>query len=139
MMYWLFFIIIIFEAVADGLMKQNNKVWSKRLEHFSIVLFFLMFPFTTVTINPISEFKWYYIRESLEYPIILIIQYVTIRWYLFDFINSKTAGWAANFVGTTSPLYDNLLGRLKNWQFWVFKSVGLIASLFWYFVVLLKY
>ena len=142
MIYLTLLIIILLQSVSDGLRERSLKKWSKRLEHLSIGLFFVL---------PLAVFKdisWiYFLSGGAKESLWIIVQvwfcitvlYLFIRAYLFDPVVHTVSGWKINTVGTTSPLWDKLMGRLHSWQFWVMRGFFLALSIFWYYKAIINY
>ena len=125
MIYLSITIIILLQAVSDGLREMKQKRWAKTLEHASIIALFFI---------PML----YKVHELAMYFNIFLL-YVFIRAYLFDPVMHFVSGWHPNFVGTTSPWWDKLMARMNSWQFWVFRAFFLALSIFWYIVAIKNY
>lgn len=128
--YWIAYIIIVLiillQAFSDGIRTRGKKKLSKWFEHISIILFFIL-PTTFKMLDTMYIFN-------------IAILYLWIRIYLFDPIVHLVSGYPINFVGNTSPGgWDQLMSRLKTWQFWVMRTVFLTLSIFWYYKAVINY
>jgi hypothetical protein len=131
MMYILLTIIVILEAVEDGLREEGKKKWSKRIEGLYKLLFFLIPCFMTRDV--LRVYDWNGFLGVANYSFVLLVLWASIRAYLFDPIMHVLSGWDINTIGITSPLWDDIMKKLPGWKVWVWRIFWLAFSIFWYY------
>jgi hypothetical protein len=108
---------VVLNAAGDALNDEGEKVWGHSLRAASIAV---------LLINPlITEVQ----REDwLPY----ILQYVFIRFALFDYTYNATRGLPMGYTGNTSH-YDKLMQKVPNsfeaWSKGIFLTVGITINL----------
>lgn len=115
-------LILIAQASSDALFFLNKKKISKAIECLYIALFLILPVFVCCKdFNTMSA---------------LILLYLFIRLSIYDIAFNITAGLAINYIGNTSYIYDNFMGKLSGWQFWVFRIFFAIIATIIYLKVL---
>ena len=137
MIYLILLLVTILRAVEDGLWERKLKTWSKYTEPVYLLSMIFLAAFYRHTI--LQFHSWPMAFENIKYLTTVAVLMVFINIAFFDVIMHLVSGWKANYVGTTSPGWDDLMKRFENWQFWVFRLSFLALSLFWYFMVVKNY
>ena len=128
MIYIILFLIVLSQALEDGLRDRGLTTWSKRIEHFDrIPLMFILPVFYTLSVSDRS------VSMAALYLFVIVVLYASIRAFLFDPVMHLVAGYPVNQVGSTSPVWDSITGRLRTWQFWVLRAAALGFSIFWFY------
>ena len=124
-------IIILFEAIAEGLVKRHCEKLSDIIFKGWVQLLILVILFLT----------WIAIAVRIDsyYPVIkIVVGYVLLRYALFDAVFNISAGLGINHIGTTK-LYDKILSWIRDmWgmgTIWFTRAI----ALFWGVAWLLKY
>jgi hypothetical protein len=108
---------VVLNAAGDAMMDEGEKVWGHSLRAASIAV---------LLINPlITEAQ----REDwLPY----VLQYVFIRFALFDYTYNATRGLPMGYTGNTS-MYDKAMQKVPNgfeaWSKSIFLTVGITINL----------
>jgi hypothetical protein len=108
---------VVLNAAGDAMMDEGEKVWGHSLRAASIAV---------LLINPlITEAQ----REDwLPY----ILQYVFIRFAVFDYTYNATRGLPMGYTGNTS-MYDKAMQKVPNgfeaWSKSIFLTVGITINL----------
>lgn len=117
------FILIVLEAVFEGLKTGGLYLYSEAVEFIYLILVTLM------------VFAWLNRRFVFNQPKIgmfikVLIGYILLRFSLFDFIWNISAGQPLDYIGNTK-LFDGALQFLKD--MWGFSIIVLIKSIsgFW--------
>lgn len=132
MIYLILLLIVILEAVEDGLWEIGQKKWSKRVEGIYKVILILMAAFYTFNLLPSNGWTmtWMKIKMMLE----ICLLWASIRSYIFDPIMHVIAGFSTDYVGITSPLWNKIMKILGGWKTWVWRGFWLGFSIFWYII-----
>lgn len=137
MIYFILLIVVILEAVEDGLREKGKKTWSKRTEGFYKVLLIYVPCFFTIDLWEVHS--WTQFVATAHYLFVVLILWIFIRTYLFDPVMHLISGWSVNTVGITSPLYDKIMKNLPGWKTWVWRGFWLFLSIFWYYKAVLNF
>ena len=147
MIYNLIFIIVILEAIEDGLFYKGFKAWAKRVEVLYKIMMIGLFMFVTVDLWPGYAFgEWKLIKENwqhfqilMKYWFVLVVLWAFIRAAFFDPIMHLISGFDQDHIGKTSPLWNKLMKYLSGWKVWVFRGAFLGLSIFWYLLAVKKF
>lgn len=120
-------IIILFEAIAEGLVKRHSEaisaiIFKGRMQVLILAILFL----TWLAIA---------VRIDSYYPVIkLIVGYILFRYALFDVLFNVSAGLGINYIGKTKP-YDKVLSWIRDmWgmgTIWFTKAIALFWAISW--------
>jgi hypothetical protein len=113
---------IILEGIEDALRDLGKKSIAKIIREFKRV-------------SECSAFAVYFffVEVNFFHGLIGLILFLWIlRFAVFDWPYNLVSRLPINFIGNTSFLYDNLMQRIKTWQYWVFKLTALALAIFIY-------
>ena len=147
MLYYLIFIIVILEAMEDGLFFKGHKSWAKRVEVLYKILMFGIFMFVTVDLLPgyafgewnVIKANWHHFQILLKYWFVLVVLWAFIRAAFFDPIMHLISGFDQDMVGKTSPVWNWIMKYLSGWKVWVFRGGFLGLSIFWYLMAVKRF
>lgn len=123
----LYILILILQALIDALFFNGEKAWSKVIEDVVILLFIW---------SPIL-FKWekirnFSIKQFSKYLFDITALYVALRVSIFDMMYNIFSRSGINETGSTTFIWDKLIGYLADWQFWVLRGFFFMIALLIY-------
>jgi len=132
MIYFILLIVVILEAVEDGLWEKSHKKWSKRVEALYKIILLVMVAFYPFSIQQTTDWtsRWMVFKMMFEIGLL----WASIRAYMFDPIMHLISGFETDHPGVTSPIWDNIMKRLPGWKTWVWRAFWLGFSIFWYLI-----
>jgi hypothetical protein len=126
MIFIAYLILTILAAVTDALFFNGDKSTSKIVEG----LFQLTFLFIPLL--------YYKNKINFKFLTNILLMYVFIRWSIFDMVFNVTSGLDINYVGTTTPIYDNIMNSLSGIMFWFVRAFSMFVALAIYFKTIKK-
>lgn len=147
MLYYLILLIVILEAIEDGLFFRGHKAWAKRVELLYKLMLFGAWMFMTVDLFPgytFHELKIILANKQhfwilMKYWFVVVVLWAFIRATFFDPIMHLISGFDQDHVGLTSPLWNKLMNYLNDWKVWVFRGAFLALSFFWYILAVKRF
>jgi hypothetical protein len=115
-------LILIAQAISDSFAYFDKKRAQKVTECIVVALFLTTIYFTT--------------PGDFRYLIGYYLVYLFYRLAIYDVVINLSHKFPINYVGTTSPVYDDFMKRLKGWEFWAFRIWFMILTIFIYIKVL---
>jgi len=147
MLYNLILIIVILEAIEDGLFKNGKKKFAKAVEVFYKILMIGLWMFITVDLFPgytFHELKIILANKHhfwilVKYWFVLVVLWAFIRAAFFDPIMHLISGFDQDHTGTTAVFWPKLTKYFKGWKIWVFRGAFLGLSIFWFILAVKRF